>query len=182
MKHLLAVCSALLLIVCATPLFADTPTEEQMMRLVQVTGIQEQLEAQRSILAGENEKSIRLATLALAHSPRMNQEMRKYMQEEIEHFLAEADKAYDTDSLVRDYARLMREQLSASDVEALIAFHESELGALYVKANIAITEPWMKKFTEEYSQRMLSLMQEFTANLAQKMMDMQQKKNDANES
>lgn len=183
MKHLIAVCSALLVIVCATPLFADTPTEEQMTRLVQVLGIQGQLEAQRNILVEQNQNLLQRTMETLARSHNMNQGMlEEHMQKDMEHFLVEANKAYDTDSMTRDYARLMRKQLSAADVKKLIAFYESELGALYVKADIAITEPLLKNFTEEYKQRMGFLMQGFIADMTRKIMDMQQKKNDGNQS
>ena len=162
-KSILAV---LALIFFTFPVQADTASKEQLLRFAKVIGIYEQIEEQKlAIQAQGSQIAQQYAQQIEASIPGLPEQFSKDMAAEMEKYMSNLGEVIDTEFAVNTYIELISKKLSATEIEQLIAFHESDLGIKYTQSNTDIMHEWTVVFMGDFDEKMMFHLENFTNNL-----------------
>jgi len=151
------------------PVQADTTSKEQLLRFAKATGIYEQIEEQKVAIQSQGGQAAQqYAQQIKASIPGLPEQFSKDMAAEMEVYMSNLAGLIDTEFAVKTYIELISKKLSATEIEKLIEFYESDLGIKYTRSNTEIMSEWTIAFMGDFDKKMMVHLQNFTNNLMAK--------------
>jgi len=151
------------------PVQANTASKEQLLRFARASGIYEQIEEQKVAMQSQGcQAAQQYAQQIKASIPGLPKQFSKDMAAEMEVYISNLAELIDTKFAVNTYIELISKKLSATEIDKLTAFYESELGIKYTRSNTEIMGEWTTVFMGDLDKKMMVHLQDFVNNLMAK--------------
>ncbi|MDG2071339.1 MAG: hypothetical protein P8J55_06345 [Pseudomonadales bacterium] len=151
------------------PVQSNTASKEQLLRFARASGIYEQIEEQKVAMQSQGGQAAQqYAQQIKASIPGLPEQFSKDMAAEMEVYMSNLAELIDTKFAVNTYIELISKKLSATEIDKLTAFYESELGIKDTRSNTEIMGEWTTVFMGDLDKKMMVHLQDFVKNLMAK--------------
>lgn len=148
---------------------ADTMNNEQLKRFARAIGIYEQIEEQKAVIQAQGVQTAQQYAQQITVSiPGLPDQFKKDIEDEMKVYISNLSSMIDIDFAVDAYIKLISKKLTATEIQKLTEFYESELGKKFTRSNTEIMGDWTLVFMQDLDQKMMGYLQTFTNNLMAK--------------
>ena len=148
---------------------ADTTSKEQLLRFAKAVGIYEQIEEQKVAMQAQGAKAAQqYAQQITASTPGLPDQFKKDVEDEMTVYMSSIASLIDTDFAVDAYIELISKKLTATEIQKLTEFYESDLGKKFTRSNTEIMGDWTLAFLGDFDQKLMVHLQNFINNLMAK--------------
>ncbi len=148
---------------------AEAANKERLLRFAKSVGIYQQIEEQKLAVQQQGAQVAQQYVQQItASTPDLPDQFMQDMEEEMNLYLSNVASLIDAEVAVDAYTNLISKKLSASEIEELTVFYESELGQKFTQSNTEIMGDWTLTFMEDFDQKLMVHLQSFVNNIMAK--------------